>query len=83
MNAWYLNKYRVIYRNESMIGKSKGKKESLINKDNDKNKKINDRKKIINLMLLNASLDHQYMACLKELYNLEDEQDEEELVYGW
>ena len=42
-----------------------------------------DRKRILNLMLLNVKNDLEYGKLLEQLYIYEEEQRIDELVYGW
>ena len=42
-----------------------------------------ERTRILNLMLCNVRNDPKYIKLLEHLYIQEDEQKEDELVYGW
>ena len=83
VNAWYLEKHKDIRKTVGFVDASKKTKKDFVGNDNYHSTKINDRKRLINLMLLNDSPNHQYIELLKELYSFENVQDEEELVYGW
>ena len=84
INAWYLSKHKINLKHKTSENDfQKKNKQTVIDVSVPNKERIIDRIRIINLMLESIFCDEQYNMYLKELYELEDEQDEEELVYGW
>ena len=84
MNAWFLMKNKE-YSLEFQQPSSENGEYQKINKidANYQHEKRKAREKIISNLIMDVSCDSQYIQHLKVLYDLEDEEDEEELVYGW
>ena len=84
MNAWFLMKNKT-YLSEVQQPLTKNCENQRIRKNeaNYQHEKRNAREQIINNLIKDISSDAQYIQHLKVLYDLEDEEDEEELVYGW
>ena len=87
MNAWFLKKNRIIPRNfnesSQPFQENFEEVETRKNKANYDHERKQAREKIINKLIIDVSCDAQYIEHLKLLYDLEDEEDEDELVYGW
>ena len=80
MNVWFLEKSQ--YCSQPFQENLKDEETKIIRPSYD-NERKQAREKIINKLIIDVSCDEQYIEHLKLLYDLEDEEDEEELVYGW
>ena len=85
INAWYLNQKRPngFIPNDLSTFQAIRNEDKLVNIDQPQNQIKIYREKYIHQMLESVSIDHQYYKYLEALYDLEDEREEEELVYGW
>ena len=85
INAWYLNQKRPngLIPNDLSTFQAIRNEDKLVNIDQPQNQIKIYREKYIHQMLESVLIDHQYYKYLEALYDLEDEQEEEELVYGW
>ena len=84
MNAWFLMKNKTYFlKDQQPLTRNCEDQRSRKNQVNNDNEKKKEREQIINNLIKNVSCDAQYFQHLKALYDLEDEEDEEELVYGW
>ena len=84
MNAWFLmkNKENSIEFQEPLSENCKYQNSGK-NEANYRHEKRKAREQMIDSLIKAVSCDSQYIQHLKLLYDLEDEEDEEELVYGW
>ena len=80
MNAWFLKKNQY---NSQPFQENFKDEETRKNKASDDHERKQAREIIITKLMINVSCDVQYIEHLKVLYDLEDEEEEEELVYGW
>ena len=72
-----------IYYSNNPLAKDCKNQRLRQNAANYEHEKRNAREQIIKNLIKNVSCDTQYIQHLKVLYDLEDEEDEEESVYGW
>ena len=84
MNAWFLMKGKTyLLEDQQHLTRNSKYQRSRKNEVNTQHEKKKDREQIIYNLIKDVSCDAQYIQHLKALYDLEDEEDEEELVYGW
>ena len=84
MNAWFLMKNKsYLLEIHEPLAKDCENQRIRKNAANYQHEKRNAREQIIKNLIKNVSCDTQYIQHLKLLYDLEDEEDEEESVYGW
>ena len=84
MNAWFLMKNKsYLLEIHQPLAKDCENQRIRKNAANYQHEKRNAREQIIKNLIKNISCDTQYIQHLKVLYDLEDEEDEEESVYGW
>ena len=83
INVWLLNKYQDSLKCENMVSNEIHVSESINHNDIGGGCLSYERTRILNLMLCNVRNDPKYIKLLEHLYIQEDEQKEDELVYGW
>ena len=83
INVWLLNKYQNSFECENVVSNEIHMSESMNHNDMGGGCLSYERTRILNLMLLNVRNDPKYIKLLEHLYIQEDEQKEDELVYGW
>lgn len=81
VNAWHLCKIDTRWNN--MLGDAKQDRESSSPNAKLLDERALERKRICKLMLLNVSLDIQYVKYLKELCDMEESDDVDEGVVFW
>ena len=83
INVWLLNKYQNSMKCENVVSNEIHVSESTNHNDIGGGCLSYERTRILNLMLFNVRNDPKYIKLLEHLYIEEDEQKEDELVYGW
>ena len=83
INVWLLNKSQNSFECENMVSNEIHVSDSINHNDIGGGCLAYERTRILNLMLFNVKNDPKYMKLLAHLYMQEDEQKEDELVYGW
>ena len=83
INVWLLNKYQNSMKCENVVSNEIHVSESINHNDIGGGCLSYERTRILNLMLFNVRNDPKYIKLLEHLYIEEDEQKEDELVYGW
>ena len=85
INAWYLSKTNNEYVPDAKIGDAFSTNEnSGIDSINEMtSNQTFERKRLIRLLLFNASLDDQYSTCLNELCDMEQNQIDQETIDYW
>ena len=84
INVWLLNKYQNSFECEkNVVTNEIHMSESINHNDIGGGCLSYERTRILNLMLCNVRNDPKYIKLLEHLYIQEDEQKEDELVYGW
>ena len=85
INAWYLSKTNNEYVPDGKIGDAFSTNEnSGIDSINEMtSNQTFERKRLIRLLLFNASLDDQYSTCLNELCDMEQNQIDQEILDYW
>ena len=83
INVWLLNKYQNSFKCENVVSNEIHVTESINDNDIGGGCLSYERTRILNLMLFNVRNNPKYIKLLQHLYIQEDEQREDELVYGW
>ena len=83
INVWLLNKYQNSMKCENVVSNEIHVSESINHNDIGGGCLSYERTRILNSMLCNVRNDPKYIKLLEHLYIEEDEQKEDELVYGW
>ena len=84
MNAWFLMKNQTYSLEvQQPLAKNYVYRKSRNNVANYHHERKKAREQIINNLIMDISCDAQYIQHLEILYDLENEEDEEEVVYGW
>ena len=83
INAWYITKkgYLKVREQDSIIAVNENT-DNIAGLINTSDTKRNERKRIINLMLLDKNRSHRYQSYLEELYDYEQNNEETNIV-GW
>ena len=79
INAWHLSKKNSTNHNSKFLKFN----EADVSVKPSSSKQVLERKRLIELLLFNVSVETQYAKLLEELYQLEDTRDEEEFVSYW
>ena len=83
INAWYITKkgYFKVREQDSIMAVNKNA-DNIAGIKSTSDEKRSERKRIINLMLLDKNSSHKYQSYLEELYDYE-QNNEETNIYGW